>query len=59
LARSKNLSPVAAKAVLRSYIKAGRLKARQEWIKTNVDAYRQAKLSGQPTVPLVSPGGSQ
>jgi hypothetical protein len=59
LARSKNLSPVAAKAVLRSYIKAGRLKARQEWIKTNVDAYRQAKLSGQSTVPLVSPGGSQ
>jgi hypothetical protein len=57
--RTMNLGPVAAKTVLRAYIKSERLKARIAWIKQNQEAYRQAKLSGQSTVPLVAPGGSQ
>jgi hypothetical protein len=57
--RSKNLGPVAAKAILRAYVKAERLKARAAWIRANAQAFRQAKLAGQATVPLVAPEGSQ
>jgi hypothetical protein len=59
LERSKNMSPMQQKLVLRNAIKAERLKARAAWIRANVEAYRNAKRAGEATVPLVAPGGVQ
>lgn len=57
-AKTKGKGPATAKAVLRNYVKAERMKVRREWIMANRDAYIEAKKKGEPTVPLVAPGGS-
>jgi hypothetical protein len=57
--RTQGMNPIAAKSVLRSYIRAERLKARAAWIRANAQAYQQARQAGQPSVPLVPPGGTQ
>jgi hypothetical protein len=57
--RTQGMNPIAAKAVLRSFVRAERLKARAAWIRANAQAYQQARQAGQPSVPLVPPGGTQ
>jgi hypothetical protein len=53
--KTKNLGEAAAKAVLRNFVKAERMKARIAWIKANQGAYAQAKKAGQKTIPLTPP----
>lgn len=55
LLKSKNMNPLAAKAVLSAYLKAERLKARIVWIKANRDAFVKAKLAGEKITPLQAP----
>jgi hypothetical protein len=57
--KSKGMNPYAAKAVLRAYVRAGRLRARAAWIRANQEQYRAARQKGEPTVPLTAPSGAQ
>lgn len=57
VARSKGLGPAATKAILENFIKAERMKARLEWIRTNRDAFVRARMAGQDTTSLAAPEG--
>lgn len=54
-AHSIGRGPVAAKAILRAYVKRERLKVRMPWIQANRDSFTQGKIMGRPTVGLTSP----
>jgi len=53
--KSKNLGPFAARAVLRNFVKAERLKVRIAWIRANRDSFVQARLAGRKTTQLAAP----
>ncbi len=51
-------SAAVAKAVLKDYVRAERLKVRKAWILQNQEAFKQAKMAGTATIPLVAPEGT-
>lgn len=57
VAKSHGKTLMQKQAIQRAMVRAERTRARKEWILANRDAFIQARLAGQPRVPLQAPEG--